>query len=393
MRLSFRFLLLLLLPLLMTACAGPAPVVVEEAPVPETPSSPLDGFTALVLDSRALTVRRSADDTEVLDVSGAVTFESLSPDGSAVAMGIGGSLVLVEKEAGAARILSRGPAERVYTGAWSRDASRFHFGYYLPVEAGMGAGDIQTFDRTTGSSTSVGCSASKAVLAELSDGSLLVRNTDNLYQVDATGCGTLRSVDARKLYHVKASPDGAYLAYILRDLVFNREKRAYEPDSTLYIESTTGSDPIKVIGDKYSPRNLAWSSDGAELLYDVAPPGGEAQRAVSVYVVADARSSYVLPPSGSNAVTHGRFSPSGRHVLFRRTGPDGEADWQVKMAGSQFAQSLPLPEGALSAPRWTDDGHLLVTTVNGSSHLISVSSGAPVSTDLQASVVWLWGTE
>ena len=391
MRLPFRSVFLLLLPLLMTACAGPAPVVVDEVPVPEPPRSPLDGFTAVVLQRDALTIRRHADDVESIDVSGTVTFESLSPDGSAVVMGIGGRLVLVGERGTTVRVLSEGPAERVYTGAWSKDASRFHFGYYLPVDGGMGAGDIQTLDRASGSINSVGCSASKAVLAELPDGSLLVRNTDNLYQVEAEGCGTLRSVDARKMYHVQASPDGERLAYILRDLVFNREKRSYDPDSTLYIESTSGSDPLKIIGDSYSPRNLAWSSDGAELLYDVAPPGGEARRAVSIYVVADARSSYLLPPSGSTAATNGHFSPSGRHVLFQSTGPDGVADWQVKMAGSQFAQSIPLPAGQLTALRWVDDGHLLASRSDGSSHLISVSGGAPAATDLEAPVIWLWG--
>ena len=227
------------------------------------------------------------------------------------------------------------------------------------------------------------------LLAELAGGSLLVRNVDNLYEVEADGCGTLRSVDARKLHHVTASPDGAYLAYILRDLVFNRDNRSYEPDSTLYVEPTSGGEPVKVIGDKYAPRNLSWRPDGSELLYDVGPPGGEAQRAVSVYTLSDARSTYVLPPNSTTAATQALMSPGGQHVLFRQSSADGMSDGQVKTTGSSFAQSIPMPDGTVTSAYWLDGNRLLIRTESSSS-IVSVAGSTPILTDLEALVVWAW---
>ncbi|MDA0379263.1 MAG: hypothetical protein O2899_07205, partial [Bacteroidetes bacterium] len=361
---------------------------------PAMPVSPLDAFTAVVQTEDALVVRRGPGSAESAPARGSLTFLSPSPDGSSVAAAVGGTLFLVSRADGSILKLDEGPADRIYTGSWSADEAFFHFGYYVPAANGaMGAGDIRTFDRVNQVVTRVGCSASKAVLAALPDGSLLVRNTDNIYQVEADGCGTLRTVDARKLHHVLPSPDGGYLAYILRDLVFNRDRRAYEPDSTLHIESTAGSEPVKVIGDKYSPRNLSWSLDGSELLYDVAPPADEAMRAVSIYTVSDGRSSYLIPPSSSQAMTHAHSSPSGRHVLVRVTGQDGSADWQVKLSGAPFVQALPLPDAGTASIRWVGDDHLLVQAEDGSSHVLSLASGTPERTALDRVVLWLWPSE
>ncbi|MDE2997117.1 MAG: hypothetical protein OXT73_10345 [Bacteroidota bacterium] len=375
-----------LLLLLLSGCAASEPLA-ELPDESATPASPLDGFTSVIAADTEVTVRQADGASTRLDVPGDASFVSASPDGSWAVVGLDGGLVAFSRDGSTTRVLESGTESLSYTGAWSRDGARFHYGFYVPAGDAMGAGNIKTWNIAADSLTPVGCSASKAVLSALPDGSLLVRNTDNIYQVEADGCGTIRSVDARKLYHVSASPDGEHLAYILRDLVYNRERRAYEPDSTLYIESTAGSDPVKVIGDKYSPRNISWSRDGSELLYDVAPPSEEANRTVSVYSVAEGRSAYVIPPGGSEDMTHGQFSPSGDHVLFKSAAGDGSSDWQVKMAGSQFSQALPVEN--VASLYWIDDRHILVRSIDGSSHLVSVA-GAPTATALKAPVVWLW---
>lgn len=384
-----RLLTLVFILAFVAGCASTPIVVEEEVAPPPAPTSPLDGFTAIVADETGVAVQRGADRGQSFDATGSIAFVSSAPDGSAVVLARGGFLIGVARQDGMVNILSSGSADRVYTGAWSQDGMRFHFGFYRPVDGGMGEGGINTWDRASDEVRAVGCSASKAVLAELPSGSLLVRNTDNLYEVEAEGCGTVRSVDARKLHHVSPSPDGQYLAYILRDLVYNREERSYEPDSTLYIESAAGSDPVKVIGDKYAPRNLMWRPDGSELLYDVAPPDDAAQRAVSIYTLSDARSSYLLPPSSSTAATHGRMSPGGQHVLYRQTMDDGAVDWQVKTAGSNFSQSLPIPAESIQDIRWVNADHLIVGTAQ-TSFLVSVAGSSPQSTDLDTTVVWLW---
>ncbi len=384
---SFRVSIAFFVAVLWAGCAS-APVVVEEAP-PLAPVSPLDGLTAVVVDDAGLTVRRSATEVQSLEASGSVRFVSSAPDQSAVVASVGGSLIAVPRDGATINVLESGDASRVYTGAWSQDASRFHFGFYEPAGDGMGVGGIRTWDRPADEIRNVGCSASKVVLAELASGSLLVRNVDNIFEVDADGCGTIRSVDARKMHHVTVSPDGTHLAYILRELVFNREDRAYEPDSTLYLEPTTGGEAVKVIGDKYAPRNVSWRPDGSELLYDVGPPGGEAQRAISVYTLSDSRSSYVLPPNSTTAATQALMSPGGQHVLFRQSSTDGMSDWQVKTTGSNFAQSIPMPAGGVTAAYWLDGNRLLIRTEAGSS-LVSVAGSTPALTDLDASVVWAW---
>lgn len=389
---SVRILSVVFLTVFLSACASTEPPVVE-APPPPPPAvvSPLDAFAAVVQGEGEIVFRKGPDSFESVAASGSLTFLMEAPDGSAAAFAVGGTLFLVDGRAGSILKLDEGPAERIYTGAWSVDAQRFHFGYYLPAAGGgMGAGDIRTAIPSEKAVNRVGCSASKAVLSALPDGSLLVRNADNIYQVEADGCRTLRTMDARKLHHVTPSPDGTYLAYILRDLVFNRDRRAYEPDSTLYIESTAGSDPVKVIGDKYAPRHLAWSRDGSELLYDVGPPSGDAMRAVSIYSVADGRSSYLMPPTSTQAVTEAQLSPNGRHALVKVTAEDGQVDWQVKLSGAQFLQSLPLPDADLAFLGWIGDDHLLARTTDGSSHLITVASGTPQQTGLDQAVLWLW---
>lgn len=383
---SFRVLVAVFIAVVWTGCAS-APVVVEETP--PVPVSPLDGLNAVVADNTGLTVRRSATEVQTFEASGPVTFISSAPDRSVLVASAGGSLIAIPRDGGMVHVLESGDASRVYTGAWSRDASRFHFGFYEPAGEGMGAGGIRTWDRPADEVRNVGCSASKVVLAELDSGSLLVRNVDNIYEVVAEGCGTIRTIDARKMHHVTVSPDGTHLAYILRDLVYNRDARAYEPDSTLYVEPTSGGEAVKVIGDKYAPRNLSWRPDGSELLYDVGPPDGQAQRAVSVYTLSDARSTYVLPPNATTAATEALMAPGGQHVLFLQSTADGMADWQVKTTGSNFAQSLPVIADGVTAAYWLDGNRLLIRTEAGSS-LVSVAGSTPTVTDLEAQVIWAW---
>ena len=374
--------------MLIAACAG-APMVVEEVPVPVEPVSPLDGYRAVVAEQGSVVVVNTTNDGQPFSATGATGFVSGAPDGSSVVFNKGGSLLAVFGDDGSINVLSEGAENRVYSGAWSRDGARFHFGYYVLAGDAMGAGGIGTWDLAADDVRSVGCSASKVVLAEVPNGSLLVRNEDTIYEVATDGCGTIRSVDARKLHHVSVSPDGGQIAYILRELVYNRSERTYEPDSTLYIEPSSGGDPVKVVGDKYAPRNLSWRPDGSELLFDVGSPDDAAQRAVSVYTVADGRSTYLMPPSASTAATRASMSPDGRHVVYLQTADDGSLGWQVKSTGSMFSQSLSIPDTQIASMYWVDHNSMIMRTQD-TSYLVSLAGASPEITDLEAPVVWLW---
>ncbi len=377
----------LLLTVLFAGCAS-TPSLVDVSPPPNT-ASPLAGYSYVEATGGLIKLVGPSTAEVSFSVSGPIEFSSMAPNGESSLVAIGGSLVYVGRASGTMGLIHEGPSSLQFTAAWSSSSEMVAFGFYEPAGNGMGPGGIHLYDPATGEISDVGCSASKAVLSMLPDGSLLVRNADNLYQVSAEGCNTIRSVDARKLYHVTSSPDGKRLAYVLRDLVFNRDTRAYDPDSTLYIESTSGSDPIKVIGDKYSPRNVVWSPDGSELMYDVQPPEAEGIRAISIYSISDARSSYLLPP-GSVSATNAVFSPDGRHVIYRSMATDGVGDWMIKTEGVQFSQTLPLDALDPHAISWIDSNTFLIPSVASQSQMVKMASGTPQVEVLEETLIAVW---
>jgi hypothetical protein len=83
------------------------------------------------------------------------------------------------------------------------------------------------------------------------------------------------------------------------------------------------------------------------------------------------------------------MAPGGQHVLFRQSSSDGISDWQIKTTGSNFAQSIPMPNGAVVAAYWLDGNRLLIRTVETSA-VVSVAGATPSLTDLEASVIWAW---
>ncbi len=289
----------------------------------------------------------------------ALALWTIGPDSSRVHV--------LDRRTGASRPLWDGPVDERISLAWSPDGRRLVVGHHTGSATNMGPGGIVRVDVTSsdtplsfGGVTDVGCSASKVVLAVRPDGSLLVRGSDNLYVVEADGCATLQTIDARRMHQITPSPDGHHLAYIFRELVYNRQARAYEPDSTLYVSSLDDAEPVKVIGDRYAPRNPVWSPDGAQLGYDVRPPDGDGRRTVSSWTVADGQSGYIVPPgAAAGSVTNLRFAPGSAVVAFQ---VDGE--WHFRGGPGTFMQPFPGAEsptdfvwldGTRVLARYTDD--------------------------------------
>jgi len=262
---------------------------------------------------------------------------TLSPDGRYVAVWSASpsasSVHVFDRQAGPARLAWEGAAGADISLVWAPQGGALFIGH-----RGGGAGGIERLEVPgTGPAVSVGCSASNTVLSVRPDGSLMVRGGENLYVVSADGCATVRTIDARKMHHVTASPDGRHVAYILRDLVYNRAERAYEPDSTLYIEPTEGGEAVKVIGDRYNPRNLSWSPDSRFLGYDVALQDGSGLRTVSSYALDEGRSGYVVAPGTlAGSVTDVRFAPDGVRVAYRVDGV-----WTTRGGPGTFATAFP----------------------------------------------------
>lgn len=359
--------------------------MVEEAPAPVIPESPLAGINVITSSDSGVQLAHGDESAAELALTGPVSLRALSPDGQYAAIVVGGNVVLADREAATLQTVFEGTPDMVHTGDWKADGSVFYFGFYKPGEGGrMAAGDIRTLDPATGDVGRVGCSASKAVIASLPDGNLAVRDSDNLYAVVADGCATLRTTDARRMHQITPNASGSHMAFIFRELVYNRDSRQYEPDSTLYLAPTSEGEPVKVIGDRYSPRNPSWSADGSELLYDVAPPDGGGARAVSVYVIADGQSSYLNPPSASSSAEMASFSPSSRHVIYHESG-----DWMVKTTGSQFAQALPVSLSNV-AWSWVDENTLITHPADGESMIVSLAGASPTAETAGANVQFAW---
>ncbi len=381
----------LLMFLFVSACSSTETAVNAVDESPTTEASPISDYDLFENQSEMLvmTTERTGREIEA-GRGGRKTFVSISPGDVFVAIAVAGvdesSFYVFDRVAGTANKIHGGAPDLVYTGDWSEDGSSFYFGFYQPVGKSMGEGDVRGYDPIERVVKTVGCSASRAVLSTMADGSLLVRNSDNIYQVAVDGCATLRTLDARKMHHVTVSPNGRYLAYILRDLVFNRDSGQYEADSTLYLEQTQGSEPVKIVGDKYQPRNMEWSPDSEELAYDVELQDGTGRRTISIYLLESKQSSYLVAPADSApSRTRPVFSPNGQHVLFVGTMPSGRIDLMFRTTGDQFTHVVPfaVDDSGGMFTSWIGGDTLLITETNGRNHVLGVGEGAEFTTRLE----------
>lgn len=361
------------------------PIVAEPAPIVATPSwSVFENRVQAGSDPSLVLAFPGSDREIVLGSGGKNTFYSISDDGKKVAVAVShtksSNLYVYNASDGSFSTLHTGESNLVYTGDWDSTSSRFYFGVYLPEGKRMGAGSIHGYSSTTLITQKLPCSASRAVLAVQPGGSLLVRNSDSIFEVAAQDCATLKTIDARKMYHVSVSPKGGDLAFILRDLVYNREKRAYEPDSALYRQAIAGGDPIKIVGDKYQPRNISWSPDGTELVFDVDAQDGTGKRAISIYSLTSAGSTYLEAPiSFNDSRSQPKFSPGGKHVAFSARGSagtsNGQQDFYWKSEGDSFSHSVPTEKPEKIA--WIGENQLFVWSGSqNTAHILDVSNRA-----------------
>jgi len=395
---------LLSLLFLVFGCGSSSPVVVVEEEVvaiePIIPPSPKWSVFENS-DNRAqeqsLKIVFPGSEKEIdLGPGGSRTFFSVSDDGQKTALAISNStasyLCVYDATSGIVSTVHTGAASLVFTGDWDSNSTHFYFGEYLPEGKRMGAGAIHSFSVETQVTQKLPCSASRSVLAVLPGGTLAVRNSDSIYEIAVSDCATLQTMDARKMYHVSVSPNGNKLAYILRDLVYDRVKKAYEPDSTLYLQPLSGGDPVKVVGDKYQPRNMSWSPDGTELAFDVDAQDGTGKRAISIYSLASAGSSYLeAPASFADSRSRPVFSPNGRHIVFTATSSSGSSSVQRDLmwtsTGESFTHVVP-GEPAMDFA-WIGEDQLFVWSRNGkASHIIDVADGAGTAASGAGNIVW-----
>jgi|GEM_PF-1068358 len=383
---SAVFVLSVLVVLMATGCSSSAPVA-PSTPPPAASSGP--AFSALAFDATGLTrhdFRR--DEARALIPGGAYLGPAaLSPDGNSVAVGytVGDSahLAIVGMTDGSVRQLHSARAPITYTATWSPDGQRLAFGFYQPRKSGrvveMGPGGVGIADASGVRNT--GCKASRAVEAWLPDSTLLVRDQRNwqqrvLYVVSAEDCATRAKIDARRMYHISFSPDGRWMAYILRELGdFNRRTRQYAQDSTLYVADTNGKNARKIALAKYHPRHVVWAPDASQIAYDRQAKDHPNVRQIFIYELAGDKHS-VLNNNTTTSESHFRWSPTGANFVYDRKLDASTMQKVVRVfGGTQLIAAEAASPGDLPATwGWLDDNLLVLTKADGTSHIFKVNT-------------------
>ncbi len=365
--------LLMAAALVLSSCAVP-----ESSTAPEAPESPAPTGPALhlvvVTDAGALRIDDArVDSSRVLARRiGAATSHGRSPDGQRLALSYAGPdsthVALLEgfgtdrapgrtAWTSTARLtpVAARPGRWDVSAAWAPEGHRLAFAFAPAANGARAPGDV--FITEGAAVRSVGCSAAHRVLAWLPNGRLVTRDAANLYVVDADGCATRSRVDARRMHHIRIAPGGDRMAFIHRELVYDRSEGAYVPDSSLVLSALDGSDRQELFGDERRIRHLRWSPDGTELAFD-AQLEGAAHRQVVTYNVARDETVYLVPPqavSGADQIKP-RWAPSGSLLAFtlREDGTDRAA---VQVQG-QLRRLAPVSGSVWG---WADDRTVVAT--------------------------------
>lgn len=324
-----------LLGVLAAGCSAPSSTT---APSPEssppTPSGP--AFSFLHTTPAGLVLHRTRPDTTRMLVRGATHAgpAAVSPSGERLAFtyttGDSTHLALLSLATGALQPVDRRPADATYSLAWPDSSRRLAFAYYTPTPNGTrGPGDVFVA-APDGSTRDVGCSAAREVLAWLPDGALATRNDDKLYVVSPSNCATRAAADARRMRAAAYAPSGTALAYIHRELTYDREAGDYTADSSLVLSPDHGQSNTELLGASRRVRHPRWATDGSELAVDVQVEAS-GHRQIAVYNVADERTVYLTPPPQTTADQRfPRWSPSASRLAFTSgTGADATAATRV----------------------------------------------------------------
>ena len=240
-----------------------------------------------------------------------------------------------------------------YSLAWHPDQDRLAIGHYRPTDNGeRGPGSIQIAS-PDGTPRDVGCSSVREVLHWLSDGSLAARTDDDLYVVNTDDCATQASFDVRRMHRIRYAPTGQRMAYIYRELKYDRDRGEYVPDSSLVLSGPRGDNAETLFGDPRRARHHRWAPETAELALDVrVEDSGHRQ----VVVYDGSRPTFLVPPDQTTAdQKRPRWSPSGERIAFTlRT--DAASQAAVRVQGQ--TRRLGPVDGAVWG--WLDDRSVVV---------------------------------
>lgn len=263
----------------------------------------------------------------------ATGLRAVSPSGESVAFAYttadSSRLGLFNLTTGTLRTIHSVAGTATYSLAWHASQDQLAFGYYRAGDSeSRGPGGLR-IARSDGSTRSVDCSAVNEVLDWLPNGSLAARTDETLYLVAASDCATQASTDARRMHQIAYAPDGNRVAFIHRELKYDREAGEYVPDSSLALANARGTNTTTLFGDERAVRHHRWAPDASELAFDVYVEESD-RRQIAVYN--GERTVFLVPP-GTTTVdqVRPRWSPSGSRVAFTlRTSEGTRAAVRVK---------------------------------------------------------------
>ncbi|MES3629724.1 MAG: hypothetical protein PPP56_06120 [Longimonas sp.] len=384
-------LLLVAVALLTIRCAPSEPVTDDTPDEPEEPAGP--AYTLLAhTDTHIVAHMLAVDEADTLHTSVERVIQHVAaPNHDAVAFTYASddSLYLARYAPSdkGLQVLHAHPSPANYSVAWHPTDDAFAYGVYTPTpNDNRGAGTVRIAQEND--THSVGCSASTEVLAWLSDGELSVRDDENLYVVGADDCATQATLDIRRHHQLTYHPSGRYLAYIYRTLEYNRSANEYQPDSSLYVSSASGTNETLLFGNERAARHATWAPDTFELAVSVEEEG---TRRIVVSDVASEETTFLVSPAEApaGAQTHPHWSPEGDAVAFTLTTDNGTQQAAVHQAGST---DLLMP---VTGPvwGWVDAQTIALPTEDGPT--LTDLNGSPIYTleDSSTTLIGAWPAE
>jgi hypothetical protein len=349
------------------ACSGTQPpsTPAETAEIP--PPSPEARYTLTAFSEEGLVrIDGSESAPDVLEPEVRFGgFASRAPEGADVAFTFlrGDSTFLARLSADSARLqrLHGAEGDPVYTVAWAPDSQHLAFGYRTAM-----SGDVRI--STSDGPADPGCSASTSVAHWPEASRLVTGDGSNRYIVSAQHCSTEATLDIRKMHHVTYAPGRSAMAYIYRDLVYDRASGQYVPDSSLYVSDLDGSNAEELFSSDYVPRHPSWSPDGSALAFDVRMDAAPHRRRVVIRETSGPFTYLLAPTDFPEAdVVRPAWSPSGQHVAF-----DLVRDGAVSKAARTFGRTVILATDADATWGWIDDETVAYTTAGDSLRAVSI---------------------
>ena len=348
---------LVLAPLAWSGCSTSSTTTTGSADSAELPPA---GNQVLIIDDISL-VKYDVDTKSAEAVSSPVEFDgfvSHSPDGSRTLLSVrrnADTYLSLVTEDGSLRDLDTRPGQVSYSVAWAPSGDSLIFGFSSTTGRG-----IRQYDFGSGKTVDVGCSASSIALSWGSANWFLVGNGPSHYVVRRSGCGTIGSVDARKMHEVAFGPDGARVAYVLRQLEYNRPANQYLPDSSLHVSAVNGTDAVLVAGDRYKPHRPSWSPDGKLIAFDARVTEDSPRRLISIYDLEDGRSAFLNPTSVDADIGewNPHWSPTGHAIAYTRSSGGDEPLVTIRdLAGSH---ATVVGNAGERVGGWLDERHLIL---------------------------------